>query len=127
MVHSIASHNENKAQTQASWSIDGLQRSLPSEPTPATRAIDVAKEAIEEKRLRGAIEEAERRMLSLDLGQPAASDMTTAKGTDQASKSRKQEPNRKRDNASSGEKERRRRRASSFLGWKEPVLRWLGG
>jgi hypothetical protein len=114
---SLAGRTQDEAQIQASWAMDGLQRSLPS--TPAATTNDGAKEAIEEQRLRRAIEEAERRTPGLE---PAGSDLRTGKGMDQATESENEKQTQKGEDAHVG-KGRRHRRASSFLEWKEPVLR----
>lgn len=125
---SLANHNQNKVRTLASFSIGGLQQNLPTAPKPPARAHDVAKAAVKEQQLRRAIKEAEQRMLGLDLGQPAASDTATAKGTDQAIKSRKQEANRKGGVSSSVGKDRIAQESIELSGMERAcaaLIRWL--
>lgn len=94
--------------------MDELQWRLPYMLELAKAASDSTKEAIEEQRLRRAIEEAERRILGQERSQPARWDVATGKCTGQATKGEKEEQTQKGG---------RRTRVSGFLEWEEPVLR----
>jgi hypothetical protein len=71
------------------------------------------------QRLKRVIEEAERRMLGLNLSHPG---VTTGKGTDQPTKGGEERQDMTGKSAGGGNGNRRSR-ASRPLDWREPVLR----
>ena len=119
---SIAHHAQSHTESRGSRAMGDLQHILPSTPTQMPTRVDSPKEALEEQRLRRAIEEAGRRALKSGQNKQLDLDSRQRENRDEATDDNKAKQGRK-DGNDSGSRRERRSRTSSFLEWKEPVLR----